>query len=65
MDITYDETTDEGYIQLEYPKGIKSIPSKDETFIFHYNSESDLIGIEFKSLQELVRILESNVELEY
>ena len=64
MDINYNEETDSGYIQVKYPKGIRSIESKDGLFNFDYDTEGELVGIEFLSLKELVRILEASVDLE-
>ena len=64
MDITYNEETDSGYISIKYPKGIRSIESKDGMFNFDFNSDGELIGIEFLSLAELIRLLEASIELE-
>lgn len=67
MDITYDEEHDIGYIQIKYPSingGLSTLTSKDDAFNFDYNSEGELIGIEFMSLNHLIRILEATVELE-
>lgn len=67
MDIIYDEENDVGYIHIQYPKimgGLSTIPSKDDLFNFDYNGDGELIGIEFMSLEELIRIIQTNVELD-
>jgi len=67
MDITYDEENDIGYIQLQYPKvnsGLHTIVSKDDLFHFDYNGNGDLVGIEFMSIEELIRIIKNNTDLE-
>lgn len=63
--ITYDKEMNLGYIYLtreQIPVEFM-VPSSDDLFVFDFDKNDQLIGIEFKSLEGLAKLIQSNVVL--
>lgn len=63
--IVYDRESNQGYIYLtekQSPVGI-SVPSSDNLFVLDFDENDQLIGIEFNSLEGLIKFIRSNISL--
>lgn len=63
--VVYDKESDQGYIYLtEKQVSVEiSVPSSDNLFVLDFDENDQLIGIEFNSLERLIKFIRSNISL--